>query len=163
MSQEQPPPISTPPTPPKPPRKDWMQRNWKWALPLGCFTAFLLVAGFFLGLSMLAFGMLRQSAPYTQALERVQSHPGAVEALGDPIEAGWRVKGSVNLTNDAGDAKFAIPVTGSKESGTLYVEATKQAGTWTFDRLELQLGEGAWLDLLTASPVPESEPEVVNV
>ena len=93
------------------------------------------------------FTMLARSEAHGQAMAQVRGHPAAVEALGEPIEAGWFVSGSIRVTGPSGNASLAIPVSGPRQHGTLYVEAVKDAGLWELRRLELALAEGRRVDL----------------
>lgn len=131
------------------PPPDWFQRNWKWALPLGCGTMVVLFLSVTVGLAFVVFASLRSSDAYAGAMERVRAHPEAIEALGAPIEAGWLVTGNISVSGPSGNAQLAIPVTGSKGTGAVYVNATKEAGVWVYERLELQVEGGERIDLLT--------------
>ena len=120
----------------------------KW-IGLGCLGLFLAV-----GLAVWAFvslimGSLKQSDAYKEALNKVRADAAAVEALGEPIEAGFFLSGSVNVSGPSGDAVLAIPLEGPKGEGTLYLEATKQAGRWKYSLLELAVdGREERIDLL---------------
>lgn len=138
------------PLPPAPP--DWFQRNWKWALPVGCGFLLLASVGSLVALFAFVFGMMKNSGAYTEALDRARAHPEAVEALGLPIEPGFFVTGDVHFSGTTGRADLAIPVSGPNGSGTLYVAATKQAGIWTYQRLVLELEGGRRIDLLSVAP-----------
>ena len=52
-------------------------------------------------------------------------------------------------TGSTGEANYAIPVTGPRGGGTLYIEARKSAGRWTFRVLTLAPDTGAEIDLRT--------------
>ena len=93
-----------------------------------------------------AMDMARGEA-YDQAMARLRRHPAAVEALGEPMEAGWFLSGRVQVTGPSGTASLAIPVSGPKQAGTLYVEALKEAGLWELRRLELAPRNGGRIDL----------------
>ena len=82
---------------PEQPQDSSWSRNWKWMVPVGCLTPVLLCGGFLTFVMTLAFGVMKSSVPYTQSLEAVKAHPQAQRELGDPIEPGFIVTGSVNL------------------------------------------------------------------
>jgi hypothetical protein len=82
--------------------------------------------------------MIKSSEPYKHAVAQAQSNAQVQAALGTPIEPGFFVAGSINLNNDAGTAQMAIPVKGPKGSGNVTVNATKSAGTWTYQTLEFR-------------------------
>ncbi len=83
------------------------------------------------------FGAMRSSEPYKMAVAEVQTNPQAERALGVPVEVGWYVAGSINTSGSSGNASLEIPVSGSRDRGTLYVEAYKSSAGWHFTRLEL--------------------------
>jgi hypothetical protein len=89
------------------------------------------------GIVALVMGSLKQSDAYKEALNRVRADAAAVEALGEPIEPGFLLSGSVNVSGPSGDAVLSIPLQGPKGRGTLYLEATKRAGRWEYSLLEL--------------------------
>lgn len=124
------------------PQRSWFGRNWIWAVPLGCLTMIALLVAFIAGIVVLVFGFVKRSDVYAEALERARSSPAVVEALGEPIEPGWYVTGSINVTGASGNADIAIPISGPRGEGTLYASARKRAGVWSYDVLEVALEEG---------------------
>ncbi len=97
----------------------------------------VLVLAFIAGILALIFGVMRSSEPFQQAVAEVQHNPQAVRALGEPIKIGWFLSGSISDSGDTGEVKLSIPVSGSVDKGTLYVEAYKSEGVWHFTRMEL--------------------------
>lgn len=153
-----------PPESPAPPTSSG--RKWlKW-IALGC--AGLLVLGVLgaVGIITLVLGAVKRSDAYENAIARVAAHPQAIARLGEPIEPGWLVSGSVNVSGPGGEASLAIPVEGPDGEGTVFVEATKQAGEWRYTTLTLAVEpDGERIDLLTpagngsgASVATEEEP-----
>lgn len=136
----------------EPRRRGWWSRNWKWFVPVGCLGLVLLAllaAGSLVGAIL---GGMKRSEVFQTALERTRASPAAVEALGEPIEPGWWLTGSVNVSGPSGEASFAAPLSGPKGDGTLYVEAIKQAGEWRLTLLQLEVdGTGERIDLLAES------------
>ena len=81
--------------------------------------------------------------------------------VGTPMKVGWLTSGSINLNGPSGDASLAIPLSGPKGAGTIYVEAKKKAGTWRYETLEFAPSDGARVPLLDESlpqilPAPAS-------
>ena len=143
----------------------WWSRNWKWLVPVGCLTTLLLFAGFLALVLSLAFGMLKGSDPYTQALAQARAHPAVIDALGTPISDGFFPSGNIEETGAGGSANFAIPISGPKGDATLYLEARKAVGRWTLIQLEVEFADGRRLDLLEAGarPVePSDSPQAVR-
>ena len=114
---------------------NWWGRNWKWFVPVGCLSTLVLFASFLAILLTFVFGMLKDSAPYTRALEIARSNPAVVASLGTPIEEGYFVSGNITENGPSGEAELAIPISGPRGSGTIYVEATKSVGEWTIFKL----------------------------
>ena len=137
------PPDQPPVTPPMPgpgpaPKRSWWGRNWKWVIPVGCLLPLLVCGG---GITAIFFGvtaLIKSSEPYKHALAQAQSNPAVVAALGTPITAGKFSGGTYNVSGSSGNANFAIPISGPKGSGVIYVVATQSAGKWTYQTLEVQ-------------------------
>jgi len=135
-----------------PQRPSWWSRNWKWFVPAGCLTIILLFAAFVGAVAFIIFGSMRQSDAYKQALAKAQSDPVVAQRLGTPIKPGMWVSGNININGPSGEAKIAIPISGPKGSGTVYVEATKSAGKWNYSLMQVAIeGEDTRIDLLQDS------------
>jgi hypothetical protein len=119
----------------------------------GCLVLALVGAAFGLGLAGLIFTGLKTSGPYAQALELARQSHEVVEALGEPIEAGWLASGSVHITGSSGEAELSIPIHGPRNRGTIHVIAEKRAGQWEFELLEVEVeGQSERIDLLSPEP-----------
>ena len=122
-------------------KQGWWSRNWKWFVPVVCLCALVLCIGCILLLVVVIRGASSEIIKSTElcqiAMTELQANAQAVEALGTPIEIGVGVGGSYEVTGPSGSADLSIPVSGPKGSGTLYVVASKSAGIWRFDVLEL--------------------------
>lgn len=128
-----PPPLSQGPPP------GWWSRNWKWAVPAIVISFFGMIAGFVFLIFSLVMGMMKSSEPYKVAMARANSSEQVQSALGTPVESGMFVTGNINTTGAGGNASLAIPVSGPKGEGSLFVEGTKSGGTWTYTTLEAQI------------------------
>ncbi|MCP9885805.1 hypothetical protein KBY97_11825 [Synechococcus sp. ATX 2A4] len=134
------------------PAPNWWTRNWKWLVPAGCLTGLAGLAGFIALITGLVFGLIKSSTPYKQALARAQQDPAVISRLGTPINGGFLVSGSVNVSGGSGQARLAIPLEGPRGSGTLHVEARRSAGLWTYSTLTVQPnGAGDPISLLRPS------------
>ena len=57
--------------------------------------------------------------------------------------------GSISTSASSGDADFAAALRGAHRRGVLYVTATKRAGRWQYDVLEVAIdGRSDRIDLL---------------
>ena len=143
------PPTNMPPPGMPPQPSSWWSRNWKWFVPAGCLTIVLLVAAFISGIVMIVFGSMKQADVYKQALARAQSDPQVVQRFGSPIEPGMFLSGNININGPSGEANIAIPIHGPRAKGTIYVEATKNAGKWNYALMQVAVeGEDTRIDLL---------------
>ncbi|CAM2069699.1 Cytochrome oxidase complex assembly protein 1 [Sulfidibacter corallicola] len=129
--------------------RSWMSRNWKWFVPVGCLGTFLLFLAFLGGILAIVFGAMKSSDVYKEAVRKAKAHTAVQEALGTPIEEGMFLSGSINVSGPSGDAGLAIPISGPNGSATIYVDATKNKGTWVFATLSVDIdGTGESIDLL---------------
>lgn len=95
------------------------------------------------------FYALRSSVAYEAGMRRLQESAEVADLLGRPLEFGRFPMGRIAVANDAGSAALTFPVSGPKGRGRVLVEATKRAGTWSLDRLLLQLeGREGVIDVL---------------
>lgn len=108
----------------------------------GCLTAIvgaLVVVGFIALILYFVTGTFKSSPVYTRALQAAQSDARVTQALGEPIQAGWFVTGSIEEQGISGDATLTIPISGPRQGGTLYASARKQNGVWQFYTLAVQV------------------------
>ena len=135
------------------PKQGWWSRNWKWFVPVACLVAFVLCIGcialFVVVMRGASSKVIESTDVCQQAMTQLQANAEAVEALGTPIEIGAGAGGSYEATGPSGSADLSIPVSGPQGSGTLYVVATKSAGIWHYEVLELATeGVADRIDLL---------------
>jgi hypothetical protein len=130
-------------------KKGWFKRNWKWFVPVGCLSIILMLVAFVAAIIVFVFGAIKSSDVYQQALAKAKANGAVVRELGEPIEPGWLVSGSIDVGNDSGNANLSIPVSGPRKSGTIYTVATKKQGRWEFTTLEMEVdGESRRINLL---------------
>jgi hypothetical protein len=112
----------------------------------------LLIVGGAAGIIAAVFGSIKSSDVYQMALAEAMAAPEVLNVLGEPIEAGLIPSGSISVENSSGETSLAIPISGPNGKGTLYVEATKSAGTWTYAVLEVAVdGQPGRIDLLAGA------------
>src|SRR5208282_21963 len=138
------------------PRKGWFSRNWKWLVPA------LLVVFVGLPIAILGsvFAAIRSSDAAKESLLRAQSNPLLVQKLGTPIEEGWLVSGNINVSGSSGDADLAVPISGPKAKGKIYVTAHKSAGVWRYSVMTAAIeGSDQTINLLSdATPRADVAP-----
>jgi hypothetical protein len=128
---------------------EWLGRNIKWLIPaigLGTLLSCLLCVGAFVAL---IFGTMKSGDPYQQALAKIRASSAAQQALGTPIQDGWFVTGSIEVSGSSGNADMSIPVSGPQGSGTVHMVAIRYNGKWIISKLELTVnGSGRRINLL---------------
>mgnify|MGYP005861663867 FL=1 len=131
------------------PQPNWFKRNWKWFIPAVVLALILMCVSCAALLMTTVVGAIKSSDVYKQAVTDAQVNPEVIAALGEPVEPGFLVSGSVETSGQAGQADLSIPLSGPQASGTLYVSAVKEAGEWQFNRLEVVVEDsGERIDLL---------------
>jgi hypothetical protein len=86
--------------------------------------------------------LMKQSGAYQLALSHVETHSGAREILGSPLQAGWFVSGETRISGPSGKANISFSVSGPKGSGTVYVDAKKEMGKWNLKNIVLLVDPG---------------------
>ena len=120
-------------------------RNWKWLVPTGCFGLIILVVAAVAAIFFFAMSAVKSSEVYQRALEKARNDQAVIAMLGQPVSDGLLVQGSIETTmRGEGHAKFQVPLSGPKNSGTLYVVALKVRDLygddeWHFETLEVEV------------------------
>ena len=126
-------------------------------MPLGCFSVVLLFLAFIGSILVVVFSAMKSTDVYKEALARAKADPAVIEALGSPIEEGFLLSGNTNVNGAAGESNLAIPISGPKGKGTIYVSANKSLGQWNYSGLVVEVGQTRErIDLLRKSAVPNS-------
>ncbi len=122
-------------------QRGWVTRH-RWQL---IAIAFALIGA----IQLLSDVYLSMGEVSREAFNRAQASSAAVQRLGTPISRGWVVSGTWSVSKVSGNANIALPISGPKAKGTLYVVAKKDLGLWTFQTLQLALdGDNNRVDLL---------------
>ena len=134
-------------------KPNWWKRNWKWFVPLGCVTMALLFLAFVGSILLIVFSAMKATDVYKEALARAKADPAVIEALGSPIKDGFLMSGNTNVDGASGESNLAIPISGPKGKGTIYVSANKSLGQWNYSGLVVEIGQTHQrIDLLQKSP-----------
>ncbi|NP_001358247.1 cytochrome c oxidase assembly factor 1 homolog isoform e [Homo sapiens] len=90
---------------------------------------------------------------YKLAVEQLQSHPEAQEALGPPLNIHYLKLIDRENFVDIVDAKLKIPVSGSKSEGLLYVHSSRGGPfqRWHLDEVFLELKDGQQIPVFKLS------------
>jgi hypothetical protein len=146
---------------PFPPRqRNWLERNWKWAVPVlvvSCLSVLTLFVG---GIVWGVTSMIRASYPYQLAVKRATQSPAVAAKLGTPLHIGWFITGNVNFKGPEGNASLSIPVSGLYGKGNIIVVGKKHGNHWNFETLEVDVtGEDEPIPLLEPEVKPQPTPE----
>jgi TPR repeat protein len=124
-----------------------VQRLWAiWGVVVWIAWIGVMVAIFFAVMES-----LKHSEAYEMATQRLRANTEAMEVLGAPISTGYPW-GSVEISGPKGRADFSFSVTGAKQKGTVYLDATKDLGRWKINRIELEVPGRA--DRINLADVP---------
>lgn len=118
--------------------------------------AWVLTGVFIIGAVIAIKVALKQSEPFKLAEERLLNNSAVVSMLGEPIHTGLP-SGSIEVSGSKGKADISFSVEGSKDQGTVYLDAFRDFGAWKFNRIELDI-KGAQRRLNLLEP-PNSTPE----
>jgi len=135
----------------QPEKRGWWSRNWKWFVPVGCLSILAAIAVVIVLIVTLVFGALKSSDVYKQAMTKATTNPTVISELGQPIESGWMVSGSISVNGSSGEADISIPISGPKKSGTIFAVGRKSAGEWKFSRLEVEVPDRPRINLLSSA------------
>lgn len=94
--------VQQPLDPSSPKRRNWWSRNWKWVLPVGCLAPLLVCGGLVTLIVVLVFGVIKSTDVYQDSLTAVRADPQLQAELGTPIEAGFLVTGSIEISGSSG-------------------------------------------------------------
>lgn len=127
--------------------KNWFQRNWLWAVPVGgCGCGCLgLILVFVFGIGAAFFGIdsiidkasdvFDNSEPVYYAKEKAFQHPEVIKNLGEDLESYGFPSGEISLNNNDGNVDFSIPIKGTLGTATIVVRGIKTDGVWAYEDL----------------------------
>jgi Cytochrome oxidase complex assembly protein 1 len=121
----------------QPRERSWWGRNWKWVVPLGCLSPFLLIGGCVAALAIVLFGSLKNSDAYQKSLEAVRANQEVESVLGAPITPAFFVTGNIFVGNGGGHVDISYDVSGPKGSATVHAVADKKDGAWEFRSIKV--------------------------
>ncbi|HVC91080.1 MAG TPA: cytochrome c oxidase assembly factor Coa1 family protein [Acidobacteriaceae bacterium] len=116
-------------------------------------------AGLGLLAGVYACTLVRTSDVTKLAITTAVSNPVVLEQVGSPMQTGWLFPAKITLRRDSGHARFSIPISGPRGSGTLYTEGLKEAGVWRLVMLEFKkYGSPDRIDLLANGAIQPAAP-----
>jgi Cytochrome oxidase complex assembly protein 1 len=90
----------------------------------------LLFLAFIGSILVIVVSAIKSTDVYKVALARAKADPAVIEAVGSPIKDGFLMSGNTNVNGASGESNLAIPISGPKAKGTIYVSANKLLGQW---------------------------------
>ena len=88
---------------------------------------------------VIVFSAIKSTDVYKEALARAKADPAVIEALGSPIKDGFLVSGNTNVNGASGESNLAIPISGPKAKGTIYVSASMSLERWNYSGLVVEV------------------------
>lgn len=111
-----------------------------------CVILFVVIIG--LGAAMLISGAMRSSEFYQHSLDIALSDRTVLRTLGEPVEPGWWVVGSISTGGLTQEGELRIPLKGSKSDGILFAAGRLDAGVYTYFNLVVSVSDsGEIIDL----------------
>lgn len=127
-------------------------------MPTGCLTLFVLFVAFIGVIMMTAFGVIKSSDAYKNAVARAKADPRVTEAIGTPIKEAWYVLGKTEVSGGSGTSELTIPISGPKGKAVIYANSEKFAGDWKFSRIVVKIeSTSQTIDLSNGKPKAEGE------
>lgn len=109
-------------------------------------------AAFACFLVVLVFGLnslMRNSEAYATGLATARADARVVGLLGEPVEPGLLVMGTLQSSSDAGEALIEFSLEGPRGEARIHVEGHRRGARWTWERMEVvPAGDAAVIDLL---------------
>jgi hypothetical protein len=127
---------------------EWAWRNMKWndvnhfraVQKKWALASLIFVAVIFPLVFSLVFSILKGEA-YHQSLLKIKENSEVIELVGEPIEPGYFISGSVNTSGPNGQAAIKYSVSGPNGTADVYVYATKHMESWHIDQLSVNSEE----------------------
>lgn len=123
--------------------KSWFNRNWKWAVPVGClsFIGLFVIGSIILGVIGFTKVFTGNNNVTEKAIEIINHDATVTEKLGKNIETDGMFSGNISTTNDTGTANISVPIKGDKGTGRTIIKAEKQFDEWKYEQISVKIDE----------------------
>lgn len=118
------------------------QRKWSWA---GLAIVVVLIPSC-IGIPLMS---MKNSDAYALSLQLVRGNAEVIAELGQPMDPGLFVTGSISKDMAGGKAELHYSLSGPKASGDVFVDAVQQGGVWHLREVTLDVTGGKHIDLPT--------------
>lgn len=98
------------------------QKKWRNA---GLIVFFVVFPLFFI-----LIGNMLKGAAFDQSMVAISQNSEVIEVVGEPIEAGYFVMGSIQTSGTDGEASLQYSISGPKGDADVYVQAYKEMEAW---------------------------------
>lgn len=124
-------------------KKDWLQRNWKWALTL-IVIAFLSLALFLSQTSehISDFGKAYfEPELYEGALKLAQQNEQVTELLGqlEPVGKMAILEGDIEFTNKNNHVDLSVRIAGTEGKANLSATAYRIKNNWEYEKITIRI------------------------
>jgi hypothetical protein len=133
---------------PVPGKKDWLDDHPRRRILIGGLLVLALGLVFIGGVLCLVEYSFHHHTVTQQAIERVESDPRIMQAIGEPLRVGWVIKGNIHMKDSNGYADLRIPISGPRGAGMIVLYARETLGTWTFRALRVDLDDSTTINLM---------------
>ena len=99
------------------------QRKWRNAGLILLFVVFPLLFTF--------IGSMLKGEAFDQSMVSISQNTEVIEVVGEPIEAGYFVMGSIQTSGAKGEASLQYSISGPKGEADVYVQAYKEMEAWS--------------------------------
>ncbi len=97
---------------------------------LGCLPVLGIIGLCFVSIMLMSQVMFRVWGPYDAAMSAVRGSEEVVTALGEPLNTGLMMVGSISSSGSDSHARLETAIFGSRRSGTLRVSGSWRKGRW---------------------------------
>jgi Cytochrome oxidase complex assembly protein 1 len=127
--------------------QEWRDRHPNAKIWIGCLVAIILPTLFGIGGGCLVEYSFHHHPTTQQALARAQDDPRIAQAIGQPMQVGWVIKGNIHVKDGHGYADLRIPISGPNGKGTIVFHAKEISRNWEFSILRVDLDGSTTIDL----------------
>jgi hypothetical protein len=121
----------------------WLFRNRRRVITVSYLGLFIAGTLFVAARFESARTQYESSGVYAATMAAVSHDPVVLSELGSPIELGWFVSSSIQISDASGYAALSIPISGPWRSGNVQAVATRVAGEWTFSTLSVTVEDNS--------------------
>jgi hypothetical protein len=123
-------------------KKPWLNRNWKWLIPLlVLFSGIAMVLSFAGNEITGVVAVYAESEIYQDAVEIANKNEEVKQKLGDlkPIDILAIAEGVVKYSNNNNTVAISVRVKGSKGRGKIDISANRKENKWEYKRIQIRI------------------------